>query len=260
MWLSNTLEMFLRGVQPSDQVLMCDAGVLELILNELLQEGFQTSTALQSNFDLLSEIIRFNEAVVLRMLRYIDTNKAQQIFLLIQNNIIDSNVFLRSWYLTIEMIATSSSSSSSSTPPRRNPEIFQHDLVNYLAENEAQLVCALIKAIKVTEISQENISCLNTALCICMIARRQNRLDRLLQEVQQVDKTQMDTLNDMDSSSVFINFRELIHFWVTHYQRRVRDCMTLEQSSRILLHEWRSSVRDLAAYDFERVNPSRRVQ
>lgn len=146
-WLSSVIECFLRGSSPSSQIFVARSGILKHLLSVISSRGFcrGAETSLQSNFDLLGELIKYNPTVMVileTMLLSLDgdldfsTLAAPQdmitlehdvaesatatlkeppkccysfdsFFKVVMDNIIDSNVFLRSAFMTFEAMTNS---------------------------------------------------------------------------------------------------------------------------------------------------------
>jgi hypothetical protein len=145
-WLSSVIECFLRGSAPRSQMFVARSGLLKHLISDISSRNFcrGAETSLQSNFDLLGELIKYNGAVLVMMetmllsldgdldfstlpgpeetiILYHDTeNTASEeskdrskdnysfdsFFKVVMDNIVDSNVFLRSTFMTLERISS----------------------------------------------------------------------------------------------------------------------------------------------------------
>merc|ERR1719193_2379475 len=99
-------------------------------------------------------------------------------------------------------------------------------------DKHIKFVVHLVSILKVTELTQENVSCLNTSLVILMLARRENKLARLLHNLSQHEH----------GNPLLSNMRNLLQFWQQHYLHKDKDCSTLEKSSLIPFSYWKSTV------------------
>ncbi len=121
-------------------------------------------------------------------------------------------------------------------------------------------------------LSQENISCLNTTLIVLMLANRKSQLPKYLRAIKN-KSVEMSLANDIlnvnsgstvsneISSSLLVqptgasstntsgrqmdimtNFRDLLQFWQSHYLQKDKDCIGLELNSRIEFSYWKSTV------------------
>jgi hypothetical protein len=104
-WLSSCMEAYIRGSTGMEQLLVSHCGVLSHIINVIVDfEPYKyPSSNLQTVFDLLGEICKSNITVIeLIQAMLLKNNKIERFFNVIINNLVESNVFIRSLYLTIE--------------------------------------------------------------------------------------------------------------------------------------------------------------
>lgn len=60
-WLSRALEGFLRGkASYADQLFLIKRGLLKLLVDHICSKEMKTKEVLQSSFDLLGELMKFN--------------------------------------------------------------------------------------------------------------------------------------------------------------------------------------------------------
>ena len=127
------------------------------------------------------------------------------------------------------------------------------------------LLCKMITIINIHNLSQENVSCLNTTLVLLMLANRRKKLASYLsaikaksmqmrQEVNLIHNSSNTSatsaansdLNGLPSPSVqndlIENFKDLLVFWQSHYLQKDKDCVGLEQNSRIEFAYWKNTV------------------
>ena len=95
------MESFLRGTYPILQLFMVRSGVIKNIIQDIISINDKDNTNLQTSFDLLSEIIKYNK----RTLMIFESSISQKEYDVICNktlkNIVDSNVFIRSLMLSL---------------------------------------------------------------------------------------------------------------------------------------------------------------
>ena len=137
-------------------------------------------------------------------------------------------------------------------------------------ERRIALLCRMINTINMQNLSQENVSCLNTTLVILMLANKHSQLPKYLhaiksksvemllanaeqmhqsaafnipsnsttsqQQQQQTSQTQQAPID------LLTNFRDLLVFWQNHYLQKDKDCIGLEQNSRIEFPYWKHTV------------------
>lgn len=130
-WLASCVEAFLRGSDtrsqaraPPDpaqcrqgppqrsrtnavgclQVLLARCGLLEHLVEGVLNP--QCSGKLQTNFDLLGELIKCNPEVFTMFNALLDDEKYTKLMQVVVSNLVDSNVFFRSVIISLEFFAT----------------------------------------------------------------------------------------------------------------------------------------------------------
>lgn len=117
----------------------------------------------------------------------------------------------------------------------------ENKLLMYIGDFNKQLdyLYKLIKIINVQNLTQENVSCLNTTLVFLMFANRKNQLPRYLQALRDEKEDMMDVSG---CTNLLRNFRDLLIFWQDHYLHKDKDCSALEKSSRISFDYWKQTV------------------
>jgi len=100
-WISSCLESFLRGTYPILQLLLVRSGVIKKIVRDIITKNTQDETGLQTSFDLLSEIIKYNKRTLLIFESSISEEEFNIICTHMLQNIIDSNVFIRALILSL---------------------------------------------------------------------------------------------------------------------------------------------------------------
>ena len=105
-WLSSCLEAFLRGAGRSEQLFVASSGVLEHVIKHVCDHAERKSSGMVSNiqtsFDLLGEIVKYDEDTIALMERYlVRENLFDRFMEVAMENVVDSNVFLRSLFVTM---------------------------------------------------------------------------------------------------------------------------------------------------------------
>ena len=100
-----------------------------------------------------------------------------------------------------------------------------------------QFVVQLVSILNVTELTQENVSCLNTSLVIIMLAARQGRLADIIRRLLDYGEGE-DPSGYRAGKSLLTNLKLLLVFWQEHYLHKDKDCSTLEKSSLIPFTFW----------------------
>lgn len=104
-WLSSCLEAFLRGNSNSyEQIFIAQEGVMENIVRNIMNIDLRPTFNLQTAFDMLGEIVKFNEVTVLMLERLLKDQELSLFMNVVMNNLVDSNVFVRTLYMTFEYL------------------------------------------------------------------------------------------------------------------------------------------------------------
>ncbi|XP_055043966.2 transient receptor potential cation channel, subfamily C, member 4 associated protein b [Misgurnus anguillicaudatus] len=233
-WQARAVESFLRGTPSyADQVFLFRRGLLEHILYCIIDSGCKSHDVLQSYFDLLGELMKFNIDAFKRFNKYVNTEEKFQMFLTqINSSLVDSNMLVRCIVLSLDRF-------ESQTEDMKVVEVFSEcRLLSYMAqmENRLTFLFRLINIINVQTLTQENVSCLNTSLVILMLARRRGKLPfylSALREKEYAEKYPGCLLN---------NFHNLLRFWQHHYLNKDKDSTCLENSSCIPFTYWKETV------------------
>uniref|UniRef100_A0A8C9TVD6 Transient receptor potential cation channel subfamily C member 4 associated protein n=1 Tax=Scleropages formosus TaxID=113540 RepID=A0A8C9TVD6_SCLFO len=219
-WQARAVESFLRGATSyADQVFLLKRGLLEHILFCIIDSGCKSRDVLQSYFDLLGELMKFNIDAFQRFNKYVNTEEKFQTFLTqINSSLVDSNMLVRCIVLSLDRF-------ESQTDDMRVMEMLSECLLlSYLArvENRLSFLFRLINIINVQTLTQENVSCLNTSLVILMVARRRGELPSYLRALREKEYT------ERYPGCLLNNFHQLLRFWQRHYLNKDKDSTCLE--------------------------------
>uniref|UniRef100_A0A8D0DC27 Transient receptor potential cation channel, subfamily C, member 4 associated protein a n=1 Tax=Sander lucioperca TaxID=283035 RepID=A0A8D0DC27_SANLU len=213
---------FYRATSYADQMFLLKRGLLEHILFCIIDSGCTSRDVLQSYFDLLGELMKFNIDAFKRFNKYVNTPEKFQTFLTqINSSLVDSNMLVRCIVLSLDRF-------ESQTEDVKVVEVLSECcLLSYMArvENRLAFLFRLINIINVQTLTQENVSCLNTSLVILMLARRKAKLPfylNALREKEYAEKYPGCLLN---------NFHNLLRFWQRHYLNKDKDSTCLENVS-----------------------------
>lgn len=249
-WLSACLETIIRGNNPFLQYYLVSFGLCEYVLYEIIyikQEYLDKTTEnsqnknsllfLQIYFDLLAELVKYNPYILHRLSDcLVDKNERNEFEgrVVSIETIIDSNVFIRSVYLTMSMIEKKRMSVRKELDETLNYSEIERIILN----NESTIFLNLInqKVISYNKITQTNISCINTALIILICKSdflykthsssealpKNNVLKEFLKKVKSLDK--QDSL---------LNFYDLLKKWTVFYYSKPSDAESLEFMTQI---------------------------
>ncbi|XP_061113788.1 short transient receptor potential channel 4-associated protein-like [Conger conger] len=240
-WQARAVESFLRGATSyADQVFLLKRGLLEHILFCIIDSGCKSRDVLQSYFDLLGELMKFNIDAFRRFNKYVNTEEKFQIFLnQINSSLVDSNMLVRCIVLSLDRF-------ENQTEDVKVVEVLSECcLLSYMSrvENRLSFLFRLVNIINVQTLTQENVSCLNTSLVVLMLARRKGKLPfylNALREKEYAEKYPGCLLN---------NFHNLLRFWQRHYLNKDKDSTCLENSSCISFSYWKETVSVLLSPD-----------
>ena len=112
-WLSSCVEAFLRGSQPSEQLFVVQTGLMKFLVASIMTSASSFSSNgsgnkvsrnnLQTAFDLLGELVKNNPRCLAILDGCFASSSSWNTFAsLLLSNLIDSNVFIRSLYLTLD--------------------------------------------------------------------------------------------------------------------------------------------------------------
>uniref|UniRef100_A0A8C1IEX4 Transient receptor potential cation channel, subfamily C, member 4 associated protein a n=1 Tax=Cyprinus carpio TaxID=7962 RepID=A0A8C1IEX4_CYPCA len=210
------------------------------ILFCIIDSGCKSRDVLQSYFDLLGELMKFNIDAFKRFNKYVNTEEKFQVFLTqINSSLVDSNMLVRCIVLSLDRF-------ESQTEDVKVVEVLSECcLLSYMArvENRLSFLFRLVNIINVQTLTQENVSCLNTSLVVLMLARRRGKLPfylNALREKEYAEKYPGCLLN---------NFHNLLRFWQHHYLNKDKDSTCLENSSCIPFSFWKETVSVLLGED-----------
>ncbi|XP_038225284.1 short transient receptor potential channel 4-associated protein isoform X2 [Dermochelys coriacea] len=239
-WQARAVESFLRGATSyADQMFLLKRGLLEHILYCIVDSECKSRDVLQSYFDLLGELMKFNIDAFKRFNKYINTDEKFQIFLnQINSSLVDSNMLVRCITLSLDRFENQSDIKVAEV-------LSECRLLSYMSQMSMRMsfLFRLINIIHVQTLTQENVSCLNTSLVILMLARRKDKLPfylHTLQEMEYMEKYPGFILN---------NFHSLLRFWQQHYLNKDKDSTCLENSSCISFTYWKETVSILLSPD-----------
>ncbi|GFY53685.1 hypothetical protein TNIN_156591 [Trichonephila inaurata madagascariensis] len=244
-WLSRAIESFLRGsFSSADQDFLLRRNLLQHVVQNLITSNIRHKEVLQSSFDLLGELMKFNIAAFIEFNSYMhNTAKQRKLLSLMNSSLVDSNMFIRSLILSYELF-TSSGDEDLKAFAEECCYVLCHvgnlkTRINYLQR--------LLSLINIHTLTQENVSCLNTALVILMFGLQKGELPQYLNFLAlNVESCNVATNN---SSIHLENLRDLLLFWQDHYLQKDKDCTILEKGSRICFQEWREAVSLMTSND-----------
>ncbi|CAL1542010.1 unnamed protein product [Lymnaea stagnalis] len=253
-WLARAVESYLRGdTSYCDQIFLMRRGLLTHVAGNIVENEIRHKEILQSSFDLLGELIKFNIVAFKAFDAILTTEeKFEKFVTMVNRNLVDSNMFIRSLILSLEHFRAEGSEKTLNfvgSADGEKGEKRDSKLVGYIGDFSRQLeyLYKLINIISVQNLTQENVSCLNTTLVFLMFANKRNQLPKYLQALRDEQDDALENVNG--SSSILQNFRDLLIFWQDHYLHKDKDCSALEKSSKISFAYWKMTVSMLVSDD-----------
>ncbi|KAK2149750.1 hypothetical protein LSH36_438g02046 [Paralvinella palmiformis] len=242
-WLARAVESYLRGSTSfCDQVFLLKKGLLQHIASNIVDHDVRPKEILQSSFDLLGELVKFNIEAFREFAKVLNTQARMEKFITsINKNLVDSNMFIRALILSLDHLTVTQ-------PQYKDYALSENCLLMHVSKFETQLdyLRKLINLINVQNLTQENVSCLNTTLVFLMFASQKNQLAHYLRALtMETTQTGICTSN----LTIMRNFHDLLVFWQDHYLHKDKDCSALEKSSRISFDYWKQTVATMVSED-----------
>jgi len=241
-WLCRAVESYLRGgTSYADQIFLLRRGLLQHITLSLIQTEVRQKETIQSSFDLLGEMVKFNYDACKQMDSILNSeSKLKKAMIMVNNNLIDSNMFIRAMVLACDHFLQAGGDMAEFVNQSRLMKNFRE------FDKHVQFVVRLVSILDVKDLTQENVSCLNTSLVIIMLAARQGKLPDIIQRLMDAGEDPSDL---RAGKNLLKNLKLLLVFWQEHYLHKDKDCSTLEKSSLIPFTFWKETVDQLVSED-----------
>ncbi len=200
--MSSCIESFLRGTYPVIQLFAIRSGVLKNIVKvsfppvvtygkDIVSIDEQDNTNLQTSFDLLGEILKFNKRTILIFESSVSKGEFELVCRKVLSNIIDSNVLARALVLSLHRFSRLDREACAKERAEYVPFSVASKLIAFIEENSRAILRSLINSVSPTTISQtstitsENgnrvdISCINTAIIMLIFEKGARRLEKTL--------------------------------------------------------------------------------
>lgn len=250
--LITCLEAFLRGSDPEDQIFVARLGILDFLVKAIVKEEGHV----QIYFDLLSELMKFNPTLFF-MFNFASELTFPIFAEVLGNNLVDSNVFLRSVILSLEKFsqdAMQPEKSKKAQYPFHSCKLF-----GFIEQHKSDLLYKLMSLFTVEEVNQENICCINTALMFMIAADNRSTLPLLIDSLRNYTP-QPNQQRPSRFLNAIQNFQNLLWFWHEYYSYRGRFSLALQQSSRISFSRWLEIVERFHSLTSADLVASRRPQ
>ncbi|KAH8009131.1 hypothetical protein HPB51_010921 [Rhipicephalus microplus] len=173
-WLSRAIESYLRGCTSSaDQDFLLSRGLRQLVAGNLVNCNVRQKEVLQSSFDLLGELVKFNLRAFRQLDKILSTEaKQRKLLQLVNGYLVDSNMFVRSLVISQEHLCVSDDYEAKEYAERTSYVLShigdQRNRIRYLKK--------LVSLVTISNLTQENVSCVNTALVLLIFAQQHGQL------------------------------------------------------------------------------------
>ena len=230
-WISSCIEVVLRGNNTFLQTYSIYSGLLYCLINDILYGKQEKNQTLQISFDIFGELVKFNRCGFFILdYCFCDNTEFNEFThkVLSKETLIDSNVFLRSIILSIYFFDTNDKNNG-----LNEKEYFSNNskICKFIKSNIYDLFLSLITIVKIEDINQTNISCINSALIILIVKYLQNdKLSIFLKEFK--NKKGKLAYEGLD------NYKLLLKMWQKFYNYRAKDSASLFYSSTIDFNIW----------------------
>lgn len=104
-WLASCIESYLRGSSPDEQLFVARSGLLMHLIADITSERLHCAGSLQTSFDLLGELCKGNHQVLGLLVSKLNEESFRKFMSVAAANLVDSNVFIRSLWLTLERLS-----------------------------------------------------------------------------------------------------------------------------------------------------------
>ena len=230
-WISSCVEIVLRGNNSFFQTFTVYSGLFYCLINDILYGKQNKNQMLQVSFDILGELIKFNRCCFF-ILDYsfcdkTEFNEFTKKFVS-KDTLIDSNVFLRAVTLSIYFF---DSNDAKNKINETNYFSNKSKICKFVKDKIYDLFLTLITIVKVENINQTNISCINTAMIILLVQYlKNNNLPNFLKQFKKI--------KGKDATNGLNNFKLLLKKWKKFYNYRPKDSTSLFYSSTINFNIW----------------------
>ena len=235
-WLSSCIEVVLRGNNTFYQTYIACSGLLPCLLYDILYSKQDQNQILQLSFDILGELIKFNRSIFYLLDYYFCDKVEFNTFcnkIISNESLVDSNVFLRAIILSNYLF--------DKTDKKNGVDIKNYftnkcQICSFIKSKLENIFISLISIVKINDINQTNISCINSGLLIFIIEYMKNNLGNFLTGLRKKYKDEV--------IPAFENFKKLLKMWKDFYNYRPKDSASLQNSTTIPFNIWQQ-VTDL---------------
>jgi len=217
-WLASCIESFLRGFYTPHQIFVANTGMLYRLVKQIVTNEITRFNNIQISYDLLGEIIKFNKPNIILLEKIcVKFNWVDKLSKHSLCNVVDSNVFFRSLWLSLERlkydVMTQRREDSQESYPKIC-EVFKRDSLQWFA--------LLVETMEPTLISQDNICCVNTSLIMAIFAEENDNLEKYLESLLTINS------KGKANQEILENYRNVLLIWHKYYILKTKDCFSLQ--------------------------------
>jgi hypothetical protein len=195
-WKASWIESFVRGCNPFLQLYICRSGIIKTLVKDIIEIEQHDDSNLQTAFDILGEVIKFNKRTFLIVEAHIKPSEKDKFKEKCLTHLVDSNVFLRSILLTMFKFTKENMKKRredrlfdcdfmyNSSHSEKDKDYLDPQLCRFVNDNISRILNGILSVINPSNISQTNLSCLNTVIIIFIIAKHLDRLPSIYEMLE----------------------------------------------------------------------------
>jgi len=235
-WLCSCIKSVMRGFNSFHQIFVAHNGLLYHLFNQIIKNEMTKSNNIQISYDLIAEIIQFNKYNIVFLEHLSETFEfTHLIYEKVNQNIIDSNVFLRSMLLSFEQFSVHQKKEADPENKKILKESLQSlRLLNSLNKDCVNWFNLLVEAVTADIFHHDNICCINTALIIIIFAQTNGKMHYLL-----------DSLRNEKSAQ---NFILVLDVWQKYYSSKTKDGFSLQYTTAISFSYFQDIKQKIQSY------------
>jgi len=243
-WIDGSIDAFLQNGTQAEQNFFAQHGLVQSLIRELCDDrrGRRFVDSYHRSFDLLGTLCKFNFEMFEMLEEEFekDSGRMQRFFKAATTDLVDSNIFLRFAILSFKKFGDELKLTLQKYSPERYNRICHGRLAKYLDANKQQLLKDLISCLRVDEVNQKNMCCLNTLVAILMTASDNSDFTQLSEDLKRHQFVSGHEVTNADQA-----LKQLLDIWRDYHKFRALDGLSLEQSHHIPFRIWRETVERL---------------
>lgn len=224
-WQGSWIESLVRGWNPYFQLYIARSGLVRILIQDVINIAIQDDSNLQNALDILGETVKFNKRTLLILESQIKPLERHVFEKKLISHLVDSNVFIRSILLTLYKLTIDN--------PELTPErefmfdckfLKNSQLCTFVNENISRILNGILSLINSYNISQTNLSWINTVMIIFIMAKKLGWYSKWI--------------DMLETSYTRKNLKNLLIRWRMSYLYRPKDSYSLQFTTRIDFNEF----------------------